>query len=132
VIPATVDDLAANGLLEDSQTVRCWQRATETVNARKNALSGLAVASEERIEAFLLYIKDGVDAEIVAAGPSTGLGAGGGAHLQRLLVQLCAQGIRNLRFPKVHPAEMSMELLEALGFRPVAGYVLFAGKAQSG
>ena len=33
-------------------------RAVETLTARKGDIAGLAVASDERIEACLLYIKD--------------------------------------------------------------------------
>ena len=35
------------------------------------------------------------------------------------------------RFPKVHPAEISKELLETLGFRPAGGHRLYAGKARA-
>ena len=36
------------------------------------------------------------------------------------------------RFPKVHPAEISKELLETLGFRAAGGHRLYATRAQSG
>ena len=62
VIPVTVDDLAANGLLEGDHPQTCWERSVETLTARKEEIAGLAVASDERIEAYILYIKD----EIVA------------------------------------------------------------------
>ena len=55
VIPVTVDDLAANGLLGQAHPQVCWQRAVETLTARKDDILGLAVASDERIEAYLLY-----------------------------------------------------------------------------
>src|SRR5205085_11047722 len=42
VIPITIDDLAANGLLEDQPGV-CWERSVETLTARKDDLAGLAV-----------------------------------------------------------------------------------------
>src|SRR5688572_1742888 len=62
VIPVTVDDLAANGLLEAGPEV-CWERSVETLTARKDDIAGLAVASDERIEASLLYVKAGLDPE---------------------------------------------------------------------
>ena len=132
VIPVTVDDLAANGLLGEADPLVCWTRSAETLTARKADIAGLAVASEERIEACLLYIKDGVGAEIVMFrffidDPSTALGAGGGAQLRQLLAQLCAQGMPNVSLPKVHPAEISREVLETLGFRPAGGHLLYAG-----
>ena len=57
VIPVTVDDLAANGLLAEDYPQVCWERSVETLTARKEEITGLAVASDERIEAYLLYIK---------------------------------------------------------------------------
>src|SRR5918995_1546103 len=54
VIPVTVDDLAANGLAEaDAEAGKhcCWERSVETLTARKDEIAGLAVASDERIEA---------------------------------------------------------------------------------
>ena len=58
MIPVTVDDLVANGLLE-IHAQSCWERSVETLTARKDEIEGLAVASDERIEAFILYLKDG-------------------------------------------------------------------------
>ena len=34
----------------------CWERSVETFTARKDDIAGLAVASDERIEAYLLYV----------------------------------------------------------------------------
>ena len=39
--------------------------------------------------------------------------------------------MRTFRFPKVHPAEISEELLETLGFRPAGGHRLYAARARS-
>src|SRR5688500_12952836 len=47
VIPVTVDDLEANGLLGDTHPQTCWERAVDTLRARKDELEGLAVASDE-------------------------------------------------------------------------------------
>jgi hypothetical protein len=147
LIPVTVDDLAANGLLEEAppspsaqgQRV-CWERSVETVTARKDDLAGLAVASDERIEAHILYTpaqgpddasgaSRGGAAEIVAVGSFV---EDGGARLKRLLAQLGARGLETVRFPKVHPAEISEGLLETLGFRPAGRHLLYAGQARSG
>ena len=54
-IPVTVDDLAANGLLGEADRQVCWERSVETLTARKDDIAGLAVASDERIEAYVLY-----------------------------------------------------------------------------
>ena len=125
VIPVTVDDLAANGLLEETDPQVCWERSVETLTARKDEIAGLAVASDERIEACILYTKDG---EIVSLRTFI---EDGGARLKQLLSRLRAQGMRTFRFPKVHPAEISKEFLETLGFRPAGGYLLYAARARS-
>jgi GNAT superfamily N-acetyltransferase len=122
VIPVTVDDLAANGLLGEAHSQACWERSVETLTARKDDIAGFAVASDERIEAYLLYRKP---AEIVALRSFI---EDGGARLRQLLSRL---GMGTFRFPKVHPAEISEECLETLGFRPAGGHRLYAARARS-
>ena len=121
VIPVTVDDVVANDLLADQQV--CWERSVETLTARKDEIEGLAVASDERIEAFVLHLKDG---EILSMRSFV---EDGGARLKQLLSQLGAPG--PLRIQKVHPAEFSNGLMDVLGFRSAAAHVLYAAKAQS-
>ena len=126
VIPVTIDDLAANGLLGEAHPQVCWERSVETLTARKDDIAGLAIASDERIEAYLLYAEHGT--EILSMRSFI---EDGGARLKQLLSQLRARGMMTFRFPKVHPAEISKELLETLGFRPVGGHLVFATKARS-
>jgi len=147
VIPVTVDDLAANGLLGEAHPQFCWTRSVETLTAMKGDIAGLAIASDERIEAYLLYLA-GASAE---AGPEGNVDAGprptattaeilslrtlieqGGAHLKQLFARLLARGIGTFRFQKVHPEESSKECLEALGFRATASHRLYAGTARPG
>lgn len=125
LIPITVDDLSANGLLEDLDRYACWQRSVATLTARKDELAGLAVASDEQIEAYVLYASDG---EIVAL---RSCNEDGGLRLKQLLAQVRAQGIGGFRFPKVHPQEFSKELLETVGFRPAGRHLLYAARARS-
>jgi hypothetical protein len=145
VIPVTVDDLAANGLLEPpagqagqatpsppasagraSQV--CWERSVETLNARKDDLQGFAAASDEGIQAYLLYRRAGAAAELAAL---RSLIDDGGGRLADLLALVRASGLERAWFPKVHPAEVPAAWLEGLGFRPAAAYRLFAGVARS-
>jgi GNAT superfamily N-acetyltransferase len=136
VIPVTVDDLAANGLLEEappspSASARqvqpvCWKRAVETLTARKDDITGFAVASDERIEAYILYTKEG---EIISLRSFVD---DSGARLTQLLSRLHAEGTSSFRFPKVHPAEFSKEFLETLGFRPADVHLLYAARAGHG
>jgi hypothetical protein len=129
VIPVTVDDLAANGLLGEADRQVCWQRSVETLFARKDDIAGLAVASDERIEAYLLYVKRGMDeTEIVSLRSFID---DGGARLKQLLSHLCTRGLRRIWFPKVHPAEISTDRVETLGFSPAGRQLLYAARAQS-
>ncbi len=127
VIPMTVDDLAANDLLNPVPQV-CWERAVETLTARKDDIAGLAVASDERIEAYVLYEAHAPAAEIPALRTFI---EDGGARLQQLLSRLGAQGLTTFRFAKIHPSEISPELLETLGFRPAGTHRLYAARARS-
>ena len=128
VIPITVDDLVANGLLEENHLQVCWERSVETLTARKDEIAGLAVASDERIEAYLLYVECEAGAEIVSLRSFI---EDRGVRLTQLLSQLRARGIGTLRFPKVRPAEISKECLETLGFRPAGVHLLYAATARS-
>jgi GNAT superfamily N-acetyltransferase len=133
VIPVSVDDLAANGLLEDVHPQACWERSVETLTARKDDIAGLAVASDERIEAYLLYVNlAGALAEATEIVSLRTFIEDGGASLEKLLSQLRAQGMQTFRIPKVHPAEISRDLLETLGFRPAAGHFLYAATPSTG
>jgi GNAT superfamily N-acetyltransferase len=138
VIPVTIDDLNANDLLGDRppspspsasagqvHPSTCWERSVETLVARKDDLEGVALASDESIEAFVLYLQDG---ELLSLRSFV---EDGGARLKELLSQLRARGIRTFRLPKVHPAEISAALMEGLGFRPVGGHALYTGRARS-
>ena len=129
VIPVTVDDLAANGLLGEVDPHVCWERSVETLTARKDELVGLAVASDERIEAYVLYGPRGPTTEIVSLRTFV---EDGGARLKQLLSRLSAEGMSAFRFPKVHPAEVSKEFLETLGFRAAGTHRLYATTARSG
>ena len=125
VIPLTIDDLAANGLLDDRHPQTCWARSIETLTARKDEIEGLAVASDERIEAYIVCSTDGEILSLRSFVEDDGVG------LKQLLARLRARGMRNFRFPKVHAAEIARELLETLGFRPAGGHLLYAARARS-
>ena len=128
VIPVTLDDLAANDLLAPASVSPadqlCWERSVETLTARKDEIAGLAVASDERIEAYLLY--RGEHAEIVALRSYI---EDGGVRLAHLLSRL---GPGTFRFPKVHPVEISRELLEILGFRAAGAHHRYVASARAG
>jgi hypothetical protein len=134
VIPVTVDDLAANGLLGEAsggQAHRqvCWERSVETLMARKADIAGVAIATDERIEAYLLAgaLAEAGEMEIVWLQSFID---DGGARVKHLFSQLRARGMKTFRFPKVHPAEISKECLETLGFGAAGRHLLYASKAR--
>jgi len=129
VIPVTVDDLAANGLLDVAGRPACWERSPETLTARKSEIAGLAVASDEQIEAYVLYERRDDGAADIASLQSCV--DDGGGHLEALLGHLRRQGVRTLVLSKVHPEEADAGVLTALGFRPAGGHRLFATRARA-
>ena len=132
MIPVTVDDLAANGLLGEADPQVCWERSVETLTARKDDIAGLAVASDERIEAYLLYCRSARRAERRRFVSLRSFIEDGGARLKQLLSQLRAQGMKTFRFPKVHPAEISTGARWRRSVSaPPAGIVLYAARARS-
>jgi hypothetical protein len=97
--------------------------------ARKGEIAGLGIASDERIEAYVLYATCGTEEmEIVSLRSFVD---DGGARVKRLLSRLRARGRETFRFAKVHPAEYSKEWLERLGFSPAGGHLLYAARARS-
>jgi GNAT superfamily N-acetyltransferase len=129
VIPVTIDDLVANGLLEVDHLQTCWERSVETLTARKDDIAGFAVATDERIEAYVLYAMCGTaETEIVSLRSFID---DGGARLKRLISELRAGGMKTVRLAKVHPSEISKEWLKTLGFSPAGGYLRCAAKARS-
>jgi GNAT superfamily N-acetyltransferase len=135
VIPVTVDDLAANDLLGAAHPQTCWEHSVETLAARKDEIDGLAVASDERIEAYILYIWPGGSLEGDHEGAeiiSLRTFIEDAARLKQLLSRLGAQGLSTFRFQKVHPAEISTQFLETLGFHPAGGHRLYAARASPG
>ena len=122
VIPVTIDDLAANGLLGEDHPQTCWERSVETLTARKDDVAGLAIASDERIEACLLYSNGG---EIVSLRTFVD---DGGSRLRLLLSRL---GPGTFRFPKVHPEEISRECLQTVGLRAAGTHLVYATNARS-
>jgi GNAT superfamily N-acetyltransferase len=129
VIPVTVDDLAANGLLGEADPQVCWERAVETLTARKDDIAGLAVATDERIEAYVLYEARAPKADILALRTFID---DGGARLDQLLARLPEPGVGAFRFPKAHPSEISTELLKTLGFQPAAAHRLYTATLRPG
>jgi GNAT superfamily N-acetyltransferase len=116
VIPVTLDDLVANGALEAAHPQACWARSSEALTARKHDLRGLAVASDERIEAYVLHTDDG---EIAALRT---LVDDGGSRLRVLCARIRAGGIDTLSLAQVHPEEIAADMLTTLRFHPAGAH----------
>ena len=133
MIPVTVDDLEADGLLGEAPPSPsagqvhqvCWERSVKTLTARKDDIAGLAVASDERIEAYLLYATP--TAEIVSLRSFV---EDRGARLTQLLSPPRSGDVpvpqRSTR-PK-SPRNCWKRSVSA----PAGAHVLYAAKPQSG
>jgi GNAT acetyltransferase-like protein len=137
VVPVTVADLAANGLLHEVAG-SAWDRATPALVARAAALHGLAVATVDRISSFVLYRSDpagGPGATIDSLGPVP-CGATDD-DLARwaeygLLLSLVGDRVRGpLRFPRLTEAEIPGKWLRGWSFRPGAGARRYVAHARS-
>jgi GNAT superfamily N-acetyltransferase len=128
VIPVTIDDLVANGLLEDVDSHACWERSAATLTARKDTIAGLAVASDERIDAYVLYSRREGWADIESA---RSLVDDGGASLEHLLARVRAAQGERLRYAKVHPSEIAGTRLRALRLSPAGTHHVYAARARS-
>ena len=134
---STVDNLAANGLLGPASPSAsagqvnpqvCWERSVETLTARKDDIAGLAIASDERIEAYVLYVNGGGDGDFVA--PLF--------HRRRWSLRVEATALstpRARRGDRLVPEGPPGRDLEGAGgdarVRPAGGHRLYARRAQS-
>ncbi len=124
--PVTLEDLLENGAI-DATVPRSWERSPATLRNRRAQLEGLAIASEERIEAHLLHRLEPASGarEIVAIGAAP---EGPGPTLLRPLVSSLVAGERRvIRIPKIGDAELGAPALADLGFlveRAHVGYAL--------
>ncbi|HKQ96987.1 MAG TPA: GNAT family N-acetyltransferase [Candidatus Polarisedimenticolia bacterium] len=117
LVPVTVADLVANRLL-DSRPEAAWDREAATLQARADRLSGVGLATVDRIEAFVLHrptTEPGGGATIDAVGPT---GVARGDDLRRLLESVLKTVGAPLRIRRLAGAELPTEWLTAWGFRP--------------
>lgn len=128
------EDALAAGALDRAGHEVAWDREIESLAGK--AIRGLAIASEARIEAALLYSLAEETGEtcrierVSIADP-----AKQEALFGALLGQLRAQVRARVTFPRVHPAEFRYELLGRMGFSSgsrTVGYELDARAHVSG
>lgn len=138
VAPATVDELDASGVLPGKQAgpeAPPWTRQARTLRNRREDLRALAVASPDRVEAWLVYDPDANDAGEGGAMEILAFGAEDPEHRELLLGALLRQMIRQagerpVRLARLREGELPETLLTALGFAPGAEYHRYSAEAQ--
>jgi len=135
VSEASLDELTRYGALDGGVT-RSWERSIETLQNRKEQLRGLAIASDSRVEAWVLY------RDVTEEGPReiVGLGAAeqrpDGGIDPRLLLDVvlrvaCQAGALEVTVPRVSTDEIEWTRLESLGFEQVRTYTRYAAVPDS-
>ena len=126
----SLDDLLRYEVLDPS-TTRSWERAAETLQNRKDQLQGLAIASDTRVEAYLLFrdLAEQNRREIVALGAATQ--AGNRASDARILLEIvlrvaCQAGGLEVTIPRISTEEFPWADLESLGFQRGRTYTRYA------
>lgn len=119
---------------------RCWQRAPWSVRNLRDRPQGLAIATDQDVEAWLLHRGDG-DAEAplpFLASPPAGtplevLALGGKMPVPTIVRPLLAvasdRAGRPLHLPRVHPSEAPAGRLEEYGFTPGARTIRYESDA---
>lgn len=131
---ASLDDLLRYGAIDPSVN-RSWERSIETLRKRKDQLRGLAIASDTRVEAHVLYrdLPEQGRREIVALGAARG--SDGGVD-PRLLLEIvlrvaCQAGSLTVTIPKVSTEEIDWAHLESMGFEQVRTYSRYSAVPDS-
>ncbi len=126
VAPIGLDDLRSRGAL-DANVSRSWERALETLQNRKDQLEGLAITSETRVEAYVLFrdLPEYGRREIVSFGRNHQQADAGG--LLEQVVRVASQaGPLRVTIPRVSWEEVAEADLESIGFRSEGTYSCYA------
>lgn len=130
VAPAMVAELVEAGVLEPPEG-SAWLRSRKTLMNRRESLLGLAVASPDRIEAWLLFDPEATDGAAEVVGLWTAEGTRRelllGALLRRLVAAAAGQTVRLARLAA---GELPEALLAELGFEPDREYHRYAAEAK--
>jgi len=127
----TLDELLESGAW-DGTLKRSWERSLETLINRKQQLEGMAIASDQRLEAFLFHRRNPHDdsREIVAQGSAGDEPAR--AVLGILIRHLSGQEPTPVTLPRISLEEIDFPLLESWGFRKTGEYTAYAATATAG
>jgi len=133
-----LDDLLRYGALDTSIT-RSWERALKTLQNRKDQLRGLAIASDTRVEAFVLFrdVAEEGRREFVALGAADqGQDEQKSRVDPRLLLEIvirvaCQAGSLGVTIPRVSTEEIDWNHLESMGFEQVRTYTRYSAVPDS-
>lgn len=124
LIPVKVDDLLAAGVLTEEDSHICWERQARTLVERSDQVQGLAIATPDRVEAFLLFSGSTV-VRLWAAEQSQA-----GALFPLLLRSAFGGQDQTVRFCRVAQSEVRYAVLQALGFEESVRFVRYAAVAK--
>jgi len=127
--PIGVEEAVSAGVLAAAAGSICWDRSEEALFARREHVRGLAIASESRIEACLLYSLGKPDEPCRIERLHVADPLRGDPVAARLLGQLLYSVRRPLRFPRVHEDEVPFQALSRWGFAPARRTVEYAHMA---
>jgi GNAT superfamily N-acetyltransferase len=135
VSPASLDDLVRYEALDPS-VPRSWERALETLQNRKDQIRGLAIASDTRVEASVLYrdLPQFGRREIVGLGGTMqqgDRGADGSVLLEGVIRVACQAGSMAVTIPRVSSEEICWDRLESMGFQRERTYTRYVGIPDS-
>ena len=151
VSPASLDDLLRYEALDPSVS-RSWERQLPTLQNRKDQIRGLAIASDTRVEASVLYrdLPQYDRREIVGLGgskpearsePKAGVveremqrgdrGADARVLLEGVIRVACQAGSMAVTIPRVSSEEISWDRLESMGFQRERTYTRYVGIPDS-
>jgi GNAT superfamily N-acetyltransferase len=130
VVPVSLDDLVANDAFE-RQARRPWARSPATLLARRERLQGEAIASDERIEAWVLYEDD-----VTETGPVRRILAFGafdparGALWLDVLLRRATRVAARVVLERATEAELLTVDMAALGFEAAEVTIGFAAEPR--
>lgn len=130
VVKVTVAELLESEVLIVPERV-AWERQLETLHNLQSELSGFAVVSPERIEAYCLYRSSRESGEVEVLSVRCLERERQEVFLKLLLRHLAAVTSRPLSLPKASESELSPKLLAALGFEAGERYDRYAAAAKA-
>ncbi|TDI29244.1 MAG: GNAT family N-acetyltransferase [Acidobacteria bacterium] len=128
VTAVSLGDLRESGELNPGQEPSWW-RSLKTLENRQERLLGLAVVSDLRIEAWLLYATDPGDGSLEVLALGRAPGEQPGALLGILVRQLAGQDGARVILPRISPEEIDFQEVESWGFQRARDYTRYTATA---